>query len=457
MNTSRVAALAQGLIRLCFASGLALLLVTPTLADDAAPTVYVLPTSGVVDQVMSGYIHDGIDKAQREGAAAALIELNTPGGDLSATRDIVTSLLNAPIPVIVWVGPQGARAASAGTFITLAAHVATMAPGTNIGAATPIDSSGQNIGSDLQAKVTQDTLALLRSISDARGRNYDQAATTVNSAASFTATEAVSAGLVDGIANSAADAVTLANGRTVTVNGQPVTLALENAQLLETAMNPLQSILHVLSDPNIAFILFTLGFYGLLFELAHPNFVTGIVGAISIILAFVGFGSLPLNLAGLLLIGLGIVLFVLELTITSHGLLTVAGIICFVLGAAALYTEPGTPTAPDVSVAWPLIALMAGLTGAFVFAIAALAVRARRDHSTAPGLAGAGLPANALGEVRRPLMPIGSVYAGGEEWTARAAHEETVGRGTPVRVVGQEGLTLIVERVEGNAAPHGAA
>jgi membrane-bound serine protease (ClpP class) len=457
MNTSRVAALAHGLIRLCVAGGLALLLVTPTLADDAAPTVYVLPTSGVVDQVMSGYIHDGIDKAQREGAAAALIELNTPGGDLSATRDIVTSLLNAPIPVIVWVGPQGARAASAGTFITLAAHVATMAPGTNIGAATPIDSSGQNIGSDLQAKVTEDTLALLRSISDARGRNYDQAATTVNSAASFTATEAVSAGLVDGIANSPNEAVALANGRTVTVNGQPTTLTLENAQLLETAMNPLQSILHVLSDPNIAFILFTLGFYGLLFELAHPNFVTGIVGAISIILAFIGFGSLPLNLAGLLLIGLGIVLFVLELTITSHGLLTVAGIICFVLGAAALYTEPGTPTAPDVSVAWPLIALMAGLTGAFVFAIAALAVRARRDHSTAPGLAGAGLPANALGEVRRPLMPIGSVYAGGEEWTARAAHEETVGRGTPVRVVGQEGLTLIVERIEGNAAPHGAA
>src|SRR4051794_31291413 len=201
MNTSRGAALAHGLVRLCVAAGLALLLVTPTLADDTAPTVYVLPTSGVVDQVMSGYIHDGIDKAQREGAAAALIELNTPGGDLSATRDIVTSLLNAPIPVIVWVGPQGARAASAGTFITLAANVATMAPGTNIGAATPIDSSGQNIGSDLQAKVKQDTLALLRSISDARGRNYDQAATTVNNAASFTATEAVAAGLVNGIAD----------------------------------------------------------------------------------------------------------------------------------------------------------------------------------------------------------------------------------------------------------------
>src|SRR3954468_11225446 len=175
MNTSRGAALAHGLIRLCVAAGLALLLVTPTLADDTAPTVYVLPTSGVVDQVMSGYIHDGIDKAQREGAAAALIELNTPGGDLSATRDIVTSLLNAPIPVIVWVGPDGSRAASAGTFITLASHVATMAPNTNIGAATPIDSSGGDIGGDLKNKIMEDTEALLRLISTARGRNYDEA------------------------------------------------------------------------------------------------------------------------------------------------------------------------------------------------------------------------------------------------------------------------------------------
>jgi len=457
MNNSRIGALAHALVRLAIAAGLALVLVTPTLGDDGSPSVYVLPTGGTVDQVMSGYIHDGLAKASNEGAAAVLIELNTPGGDLQSTRDIVTSLLNAPLPVIVWVGPQGSRAASAGTFITLAAHVATMAPGTNIGAATPIDSSGQNIGSDLQAKVMQDTLALLRSISEARGRNYDEAATAVTSAASFTATEAVSAGIVDGIANTAKDAVALANGRTVTVNGQPVTLALDNAQLLETAMNPLQSFLHLLSDPNIAFILFTLGFYGLLFELAHPNFVTGIIGGISIILAFVGFGSLPLNLAGLLLIGLGIVLFVLELSITSHGLLTVAGIVCFVLGAAALYTEPGTPTAPDVSVAWPLIALMAVLTGVFVFTVATLAVRARRHHSTAPGLIGAGLPANAVAEVRRPLAPLGSVYAGGEEWTARAADEETVGRGTPVRVVGQEGLTLIVEPIEGNAAPHGAA
>jgi membrane-bound serine protease (ClpP class) len=450
MNLSQVGSLLRSLTRLAFAAGFALLLVTPALGDDSAPTVDVLPTSGVVDQIMSGYIHDGIAKAQSDGAAAVLIELNTPGGDLQATRDIVTTELTSPLPVIVWVGPSGSRAASAGTFITLAGHVATMAPGTNIGAATPIDSSGQNIGSDLQAKVTQDTLAMLRSISDARGRNYDVAATAVTDATAWTATEAVSAGIVDGIANSPEDAVALANGRTVTVSGQPVTLALDNAQLQEVSMNPLQSFLHLLSDPNIAFILFTLGFYGLLFELAHPNFVTGIVGGISIILAFIGFGSLPLNLAGLLLIGLGVILFILELTVTSHGLLTIAGIVCFVLGAAALYTTPGTPTGPDVAVAWPIIALMAMLTGGFMLLIVFLAIR-RQRHRTAPGLVGAELTPNTLGQVRRPLTPIGSVYAVGEEWTARAADERELKRGTLVRVVRQDGLTLIVETTDGTA------
>lgn len=450
MNLSQVGSLLISLTRLAFAAGLALLLVSPALGEDSTPTVYVLPTSGVVDQIMSGYIHDGIAKAQSDGATAVLLELNTPGGDLQATRDIVTTELTSPLPVIVWVGPSGSRAASAGTFITLAGHVATMAPGTNIGAATPIDSSGQNIGSDLQAKVTQDTLAMLRSISDARGRNYDVASTAVTNATAWTATEAVAQGLVDGLANSTEDAVALANGRTVTVNGAPVTLSLDNAQLQDVSMNPLQSFLHVLSDPNIAFILFTLGFYGLLFELAHPNFVTGIVGGISIILAFIGFGSLPLNLAGLLLIGLGVILFIVDLTVTNHGLLTIAGIVCFVLGAAALYTTPGTPTGPDAAVAWPVIAFMALLTGGFMLLIMLLAVR-RQRHKTAPGLIGSALAPNTLGEVRQPLSPVGSVYAGGEEWTARTDDERILKRGTPVRIVRQEGLTLIVDTTEGAA------
>lgn len=433
--------------RLLISFGLVLLTAAPALAADGAPKVYVMPTNGVVDQIMSGYVHDGLAKAANEGAAAALIELNTPGGDLTATRDIVTTLLNAPLPVIVWVGPNGSRAASAGTFITLAAHVATMAPHTNIGAATPIDSSGQDIGSDLKQKVLEDTEALLRLISNARGRNYDVAVTAVTEAKSFTADEAVAAGIVDGIAATPEGAVEFADGLTVDVQGQPVTLELSGAELVDLSMNPLQSLLHLLSDPNIAFILFTIGFYGLLFELQNPNFVTGILGGIAIILAFIGFGSLPLNLAGLLLIGLGILLFALEVTVTSHGLLTVGGVICFVLGAAALYTEPGSPTAPSVEVALPVLATMTVLTAGFMGLIAFLAFRSRR-RQTPSGLIGAELPLDAIGEVRRPLTPIGSVYAGGEEWTARTADERPLQRGTPVHILRQEGLTLIVEPAE---------
>jgi membrane-bound serine protease (ClpP class) len=213
-------------------------------------------------------------------------------------------------------------------------------------------------------------------------------------------------------------------------------------------MNPLQGFLHLLADPNIAFILFTVGFYGLLFELGHPNFVTGILGALALILAFIGFGSLPLNVGGLLLIGLAVILFVLELTVTSHGLLTIGGLVAFVLGAAALYTTPGTPAAPDVSVAWPLIALMTALTGLVVLGIVRVAMRVRRmppvnlgissDRSTPVG-------ANTIGVVRRALAPTGTVYAAGEEWSARAEEGQVIPRGTAVRVTAQDGLVLIVE------------
>jgi len=326
-----------------------------------------------------------------------------------------------------------------------------MAPGARIGAATPITGEGQDIEGDLGAKILEDTQALLRGIRDLRERNIEWALTTVTESKAYTADEAVDAGGVDGIANSVADAIAFANGRQVNVNGTPVTLELQGATTVDVPMNPLQSILHLLADPNIAFILFTLGFYGLLFELQNPNFVTGILGGIAIILAFIGFGSLPLNLAGLLLIGLAIVLFILEFTVTSHGLLTVGGIVCFVLGAAALYTEPGTPTAPDVAVAWPVIGTMTLLTAVFMFLIAFFAIRTRQ-MTTAQGLIGAGLPSNAVGEVRRPLTPIGSVYAGGEEWTARSTDSRPLERGTPVRVVGQEGLTLVVEPADASTA-----
>ncbi len=446
MKNPRLASRLRRLAGLSFAAGLVLLLAGQALATNHA-RVYVMPTTGIVDQIMSGYLRDGIAKAEREGYSAVVIQLNTPGGDLNATRDIVGTLLNAPLPVIAWVGPAGSRAASAGTFITMSAHVAVMAPGTNIGAATPISGDGQDIPEDLRAKILEDTNALLRSISNLRQRNAEWALTTVADARSYTAEEAVAEGGVDGTAQSVAEAIAFAHGRTVQVGAESVTLDLAGAQTTDLPMNPLQSILHLLSDPNIAFILFTIGFYGLIFELQNPNWVTGILGGIAIILAFIGFGSLPLNIAGLLLIGFAVVLFILEASVTSHGLLTVAGIVCFVLGAAALYTEPGTPTAPDVSVAIPVIVTMTLLTSIFMILIVFAAIRTRHLR-TADGLIGAGLPANSVGEVRRPLTPTGSVYAGGEEWTARTADESPLSRGTPVRIVRQEGLTLVVEPAE---------
>ncbi len=284
-----------------------------------------------------------------------IVTLNTPGGSLDATQRIVSALLEAPLPTIVWVAPSGGRAASAGTFITLAAHLAYMAPGTNIGAASPVGAGGEELTGTIGDKVKNDAIANIRSIAEARHRDVDWAVSTVDKAVSSTATEAVAVGAVDGIATSIDDVLRQADGRIVEVRSQPVTVDLAGATVTDLAMNPFQSIIHLLSDPNIAFILLTLGFYGLLFELQSPNFVTGILGAIALILAFIGFGSLPLNVAGLILIGLAVLLFVLETTVTSHGLLIVGGLVCFVLGAFTLYTAPGSPVAPDVSVAAPLI------------------------------------------------------------------------------------------------------
>ena len=428
--------------------GLAALLASPARA--ASPgLVEVLPTNGVVDQVMAGYVTEAIQHAFNDGAVAAVIRIDTPGGSLDSMRDIFQAELNAPLPVIVWVGPSGARAASAGTFITLAANVIAMAPGTNIGAASPVDQNGNDITGTEGQKVLQDAIATISSIAQQRGRPVDWAVSTVQDAKSYTADQALAAGAIDFEADSIQSVLTQADGRTVTVLGQPVVLQTAGAQVQELGMNPFQSFLHVLADPNIAFILFTLGFYGLLFELGHPNFVTGILGAFALILAFIGFGSLPLNIAGLILIGLAVVLFVLELTVTSHGLLTVGGLVAFVLGASALYTTPGNPTGPDVSVAWPVIAVMTLATAGVVVLIVTVVLRARRLPPISRGVTGKGTltPSGTEGEVRRALLPIGSVYAAGEEWSARSASGVPIERGTPVRVVSQDGLTLVVEPI----------
>ena len=423
-----------------FVAGL-LLLASPVRAATAG-SVLVLPTTGVVDPIMAEYLQGSLNSAADGGAKAVVIKLNTPGGSLDATQRIVSAILDARLPVIVWVAPSGGYAASAGTFITLSANLAYMAPGTRIGAASPIDSSGQDIPGTLGEKVKNDAIAWVTSIAQVRHRPVAWAVGTVAEAKSSPATEAISVGAVDGLASTIDDVVRQATGKTVEVNGRPVVLDLAGAPIVEAAINPFQGILHLLADPNIALILFTIGFYGLLFELQNPNFVTGILGAIAIVLAFVGFGSLPLNLAGLLLIGIGILLFALEPTVTSHGLLTVGGVVCFVLGASALYTQTG-PFEPDVRVALPLMIVMTATTAAFGALITITALKTREMRG--PSWAVAGVPSGSIGEVRAPLNPLGSVYVAGEEWSAKSLGEEQVPRGTPVRVVRSEGLTVIVE------------
>jgi membrane-bound serine protease (ClpP class) len=323
-----------------------------------------------------------------------------------------------------------------------------MAPGTNIGAASPVGAGGAEIEGTIGTKVRNDAIANIRSIAEARGRDVDWAVSTVEDAISSPASEAVSVGAVDGIAISLEDVRRQADGQVVDVRGAPITVDIASAPFVELPMNPFQSLLHLLSDPNIAFILMTVGFYGLIFELQSPNFVTGIMGAIALILAFIGFGSLPLNVAGLLLIILAVVLFALEFTVTSHGLLTIGGLICFMLGASALFTAPGNPTAPDVAVAAPLIVFMGLVTAGFMVVVLVTVVRVRRRSLAFAAAYGAGgssqVPFGSTATVKSTLGPVGVVYAAGEEWTARTEDGSAVETGRKVDVVGQEGLTLIV-------------
>ena len=413
-------------------------------SDGGPGTIYVLPTTGTVDNVMAGYIESGLQRAATDGASVAIIQLDTPGGSLASTQAIVSSLLDPPLPVIVWVGPPGAKAASAGTFITLSANLAYMAPGTNIGAASPVGSGGEEIEGTLGDKVMNDAISSITAIAEARGRNVDAAVATVKEAESYPANEAVELGMVDAIAADLEAVRAAADGEAVEMGGESVTLDIADDPFFELPMNPFQSLLHLLSDPNIAFILFTIGFYGLLFELQNPNFVTGILGALAIILAFIGFGSLPLNVAGLILLGLGLLLLALEPLVASYGLLTVGGLVCLALGASALYTDPGTPTAPDVSVAIPVIVVVVVTIGALMVLVTIAAIRSRRLRPS-PGTVGAAVAVGTVGEVRSPLAPIGSVYLAGEEWSARTEDERRLERGTPVRVIRFDGLLAIVE------------
>jgi membrane-bound serine protease (ClpP class) len=423
--------------------GLGVLVLATSALAAGEKQVIVLPTTGIVDSAMAQYIAEGIAQAEQDGAAAVVIKLNTPGGSISSMNDIVGSILEAKVPVIVWVAPAGGYAASAGTFITMAGNIALMAPGTSIGAASPVGGQGEDIPGTLGDKVRNDTIAKATAIAQARHRNVAWAISAVADAKSSPAADAVSLGVVDGMASSLDDVLAFANGRVVEVAGQPVTLDLEGATTTEVTMSPLQSFVRLLSDPTIAFLLFSLGSAGLLAELYNPNFVTGILGGLALILAFIGLGALPLNVGGLILIIFGLVLIGLELTVTSHGLLGFGGVVCVALGASALYTAPGNPFEPVVRVAPAVIVTVAIVGGALVALITLAAVRTR-SMTGSTGLVGDAIGSGAHGVVRRPLEPVGSAYIAGEEWTARSADDRPIERGTPVTVIAVDGLTVLV-------------
>ncbi|MEA2605663.1 MAG: hypothetical protein QOI00_420 [Chloroflexota bacterium] len=420
-----------------------LVLAAVPISASSPGAVVVVPATGEVDAVMVDTIVNGLNSAVASGAAALVIRLDTPGGSLDSTQTIVSALLDAKVPTIVWVAPAGGFAASAGTFITLAANLSWMAPGTRIGAASPIDGSGNDIPGTLGVKVKNDAIAWITSIAQTRHRPVDWAAATVATARSSSAEEAVSLGAVDGIAATITDVVAAANGRTVQVAGHDTLLQLSNAPIEEATTNPLGGILRLLVDPNIAFLLFTVGALLLLFELQNPNLLTGILGVVLLVLAGIGFVNLPTDLTGLLLVAVGLVLFALEPAIPSHGLLTIGGAIAFVVGGFALYSQ-SDQFGPAVRVALPLLAVAVVTAGAFGLLITTTAIRTRR--MAAPGdVQPASLVAGTLGEVRRPLEPLGSIYASGEEWSARTADDRSLPRGTPIHVVRTDGLTVVVE------------
>jgi len=405
---------------------------------------------GVIDQVNAAFVEEGLRVAAAEGSAAAIIQIDSPGGELGSMDRIIKAILASEIPVIAWVAPEGARAGSAATFITLAADVAAMAPNTNIGAASVVGAGGEDLPETLAAKVTNDAVARIRSLAEEHGRNADWAESAVREAASIGAAEAVAMEppVADFIAGdltdllAAVDTGERADGRAYTFNGDPLP-ALSDLALREIQMNPGQQFLHLLSDPNIAFILFTIGFYGILAELFHPNFFSGILGAIAIVLAFIGSNALPLNVGGLLLILIGIGLLALETVVASYGLLTVGGVIAFVLGAFALWTGVETGVdAINVEVSPWLIAIVVavGLVYIWVMIRALLQMRRTGGLSNKPVAALVG----AAGTAQTLIAPTGIAYAGGESWSARSRSTE-IGPGTPLRVVGVEGLELIVE------------
>ncbi len=399
--------------------------------------VHILTAQAEVNPVLARYIDRGISEAERTDAKAVVIKLDTPGGLSTSMDEIVQRIQSAKVPVIVYVSPSGGRAASAGTFITMSAHVAAMAPGTRIGAAHPIDSSGNDIGGTLGVKVENDAAAGARAIAEQHGRNAEWAEKAVRDSVSAPTSDAVAMHIVDYAATDIDDLLRQADGHTVSVNGSDVTLSgLSSVARVSNSMTFLERLEMVLSDPNIAFLLLTLGGLGLLVELLHPGVMfPGVFGAISLLLAFFVLGTLPVNWTGVALILLAFVLFAAEFYVGGIGALGVGGAISLILGGLLLTSTSNA----DFQVNRWLIIGMGAVCAGFFAIIATAIVRSRRAPAKLGSLAMVGNRAIA----RSDLSPAGYVFVEGERWKA-VAEDGPVRRGESVVITAVRGLTLMV-------------
>jgi membrane-bound serine protease (ClpP class) len=395
-----------------------------------------------IDSVTAEYVTQALARADAEGARLFIISLNTPGGLDSSMREIIERILAARTPVVAWVSPSGARAASAGLFIAVACDEFFMAPGTNTGAAHPVGMglTGQSLDKTMSEKVTEDAAAYIKSLAERRGRNVALAEAAVRKSLSYTAEEALKGGLIDGLASSRAELIDQLDGKIVTrFSGLKETLRLKGQPIVEIPLSRRQKFLMTISNPNLAYLLLMFGLLGIYFEFAHPGAIfPGILGGISLILAFFAFQILPINYAGLALILLAVLLFILEIKVVSHGLLAIGGVVALLIGSIMLIRSNVPEMRPSLTFIIPVVIGFA-LIFLFIVTIAARAMR-RKVQTGAEGLVGE------IGTARTDLDPEGRVFVHGELWRAAAA--TAVPKGSRVRVVKVEkDMCLKVERV----------
>ncbi len=431
----------------CFAALTFLFLLFQPAGGRQNGSILQITIDGPINPVVAEYILSAIDRAEQENTNALIIHMDTPGGLLESTRLITKRMLAAKIPVIVYVAPTGARAASAGVFISYAAHLVAMAPSTNIGAAHPVQSVGMG-GQDstqttMMEKVTNDAVAQVRGMAEKHGRNADWAEKAIRESVSITASEALELGVINFIVPTTDSLLSAIDGEKVKTESGEVTLQTRGRPVIEQPMTFRQRILYQLSNPNLAFILLMLGFYGLFFELYNPGSVfPGVIGAISMILFLYSMQVLPVNYAGLALIFVAIILFILEVKITSFGLLTVGGLISMIIGALMLFDSPDGLSSPFLQISLKIILTVAVASAAFFFFAFSLALRAWRSKVTTgkEGMIGES------GIARSKIDPEGKVMVHGELWSAWA--DEKIARGERIKVIDVDGLRVKVTRAE---------